>query len=66
MIDEEIHYFFKYFSERVHYLTRIMTRCQQEGKIQSLGTRFSHRLSRSTRQSCKISSITRSNGSFRS
>jgi hypothetical protein len=32
MIDEEMHYLFKYFTERIHHLTRIITRCQQEGK----------------------------------
>lgn len=31
MIDDEMHYLFKYFTERIHYLTRIITRCQQEG-----------------------------------
>ena len=31
MVDEEMHYLFKYFTERIHHLTRIMTRCQQEG-----------------------------------
>jgi hypothetical protein len=32
MLDEEMHYLFKYFTERIHHLTRIITRCQQEGK----------------------------------
>ena len=32
MIDEEMHFLFKYFTERVHYLARVITRCQQEGK----------------------------------
>jgi hypothetical protein len=32
MIDDEMHYLFKFFTDRIHYLTRIMTRCQQEGK----------------------------------
>jgi len=32
MIDEEMHYLFKYFTDRIHYLTRIITRCQQEGQ----------------------------------
>lgn len=31
MIDEEMHFLFKFFAERIHYLTRIITRCQQEG-----------------------------------
>ena len=32
MIDDEMHFLFKFFAERIHYLTRIITRCQQEGK----------------------------------
>ncbi|CAF3766797.1 unnamed protein product, partial [Rotaria sordida] len=32
MIDDEIHYLFKFFTDRIHYLTRIITRCQQEGQ----------------------------------
>jgi hypothetical protein len=32
MIDDEMHYLFKYFTDRIHYLTRVITRCQQEGK----------------------------------
>lgn len=35
MVDEEMHYLFKYFTERIHHLTRIMTRCQQEGTSNS-------------------------------
>jgi hypothetical protein len=31
MIDEEMHFLFKFFAERIHYLNRIMARCQQEG-----------------------------------
>jgi hypothetical protein len=32
MIDDEMHYLFKFFTDRMHYLTRVITRCQQEGK----------------------------------
>ncbi|CAF4651198.1 unnamed protein product, partial [Rotaria sp. Silwood1] len=31
MIDDEMHYLYKFFTDRIHYLTRIITRCQQEG-----------------------------------
>ncbi|CAF3989345.1 unnamed protein product, partial [Rotaria sordida] len=31
MIDEEMHFLFKFFTERIQYLTRIIARCQQEG-----------------------------------
>ncbi|CAF3759498.1 unnamed protein product [Adineta steineri] len=32
MIDDEMHYLYKFFTERIHYLTRIIGRCQQEGQ----------------------------------
>jgi hypothetical protein len=31
MIDDEMHFLFKFFTERIQYLTRIIARCQQEG-----------------------------------
>ncbi|CAF3997175.1 unnamed protein product, partial [Rotaria sp. Silwood1] len=32
MIDEEMHFLFKFFTERIQYLTRIIARFQQEGQ----------------------------------
>ncbi|CAF0970691.1 unnamed protein product [Adineta ricciae] len=32
MIDDEIHFLYKYFNERIQFLTRIIARCQQEGQ----------------------------------
>ena len=34
MIDDEMHYLYKFFTDRLHYLTRIIARCQQEGKYE--------------------------------
>lgn len=31
MIEEEMHFLFKFFTERIQYLGRIIARCQQEG-----------------------------------
>ncbi len=31
MIDDEIQFFLKFFTERIQYLIRIIARCQQEG-----------------------------------
>ena len=35
MIDDEMHFLFKFFTERIQYLTRLIARCQQEGKDQN-------------------------------
>jgi hypothetical protein len=40
MIDEEMHYLFKFFTDRIHYLSRIMARCQQEGKNSKIEQTF--------------------------
>jgi hypothetical protein len=31
MIDDEMQFLLKFFTERIQYLVRIITRCQQEG-----------------------------------
>lgn len=40
MIDDEIQFLVKFFSERLQFLIRIMTRCQQEGDLLFIHSSF--------------------------
>lgn len=40
MAEEEMHFLFKFFSERIQYLGRIIARCQQEGDNENYSCSF--------------------------